>query len=487
VAFLSLVLFFLLSKPWTLGLDFWETAATVRELSIHPFHPNHPLYALPGDQSARFNPYTLFWGILKRVTGMEIFSTMVIAGLVNYLIFSVGLFLFVSDKFGSRSLPLLTFVIMLWVWETGYIYANAYHLYAFLITLPYVGVFAFALTLNSLYFLNRFCTEGKKRDLLFYIVLSVVVFITHPITGLFCYATSSALLMEFKQWKRLLILQGIPLFALGCSLLWPYFSYADLFTKNAVTSAVQSPLFHNQISALGFALLGIPIMIFYAWKKQHSFILYGFLLCAIIYGFSFFADIPIGSRFILYSTFFLHLSLALFVQNAVILNSQHSLRFPKFLFVLIFILIIPGIYRVREMAQQIIFDQGSGIHGRSPIQPYLFLIGQLTDGNIVLAADWREGFPIPAITGARIVEPRNSFTLLMQQESAQRKANAQSFFLSPLSHEKRISMIRKYMITHILINLKDQTKWDPSFREDLTSIATEAGRNGSIILYKIVI
>lgn len=45
------VVFFSFSKPWPLGYDFWETAATVRELADNPLHPSNSILMLPGDTS----------------------------------------------------------------------------------------------------------------------------------------------------------------------------------------------------------------------------------------------------------------------------------------------------------------------------------------------------------------------------------------------------------------------------------------------------
>lgn len=491
IALLPLVVFFSFSKPWGLSMDFWDTAAAVRELSIHPLQPSHHLYVLPGQASARFHPYTLFWGLFKRTTGLGIFPTMGLAGIVNYLIFMVGLYFFVSDKFKSRSLPILTFLTMLWVWGYGYSQANAYHLEMFLVTLPYVGFFAFALSLNALYFLNRFCAGNKGRDLSLYAILSIVAFVTHPITGLFCYAASFALLVECRKWRKLIVLQSIPLLAMGSSLLWPYFSYWDLFTKNAVTSSFPSPLFQNQIPALGPALLGFPVVLFYGLRKKHSFILYGLSLSLFIYILSFFGNVPIGSRFILFAAFFIHLALAIYIQDIGLFDLQKmrdSLRSDGLLIIVFIVIIIfPGVLRVREMAGFLLFDKPIRIHGyQSPIKPYLFLSRHLSAGDVVLSSNWRAGFPLPAITGARIVEPRHLHSLLMSEEADGRKKDALSFFQDPLSREGRISLLKKYRITHILIDLKDEASWHPSFREGLAAIAGEVAREGTIILYKIL-
>ncbi len=492
LAFFPLVVFFAFSKPWGLGTDFWDTAAAVRELSVHPLHPGHHLFhGLPGQASARFHPYTLFWGLFKRATGLDIFATMGLAGIANYLLFMAGLFLFISDRFKSRSFPMLVFLIMLWVWGSGYAQANAYHLKMFLITLPYVGFFAFGASLIALYFLNRFCERGTGRSLLFYALISVLAFVTHPITGLFCYIASLALLLEARKWKALFFLQSVPLLALGASLLWPYFRYGEIFTRNAATSAPASPLFQNQIFALGPALIGLPVCVLFAARKKQLFILSGIAACLLIYGVSFAGQIAIGGRFILFSAFFLHLAISVYARDIGLFDLHQigrSFRSDGLYVLLIFVLlVVPGVYRSWEMAGHLFFDRPFRIHGfRSPIKPYLSLFGHLSSGDVVLAADWREAFPIPATTGARIVEPRHSFTFLMAEEAARRKKDTSSFFREPLSREERISLIKQYEVTHLLVNLKDEAAWHPSFREGLEAMACELAREGSAVLYTVL-
>ncbi len=196
----------------------------------------------------RFNPYTLVWGLIERVTHLDILATMGIAGIANFIILMTGLFFFVSDKFKSRSLPTYVAFTMVWVWGSGYGYSNAYHLETLLVTLPYASIFAFGLSLNALYFLNRYVSRGRSSDLLLYALISGLAFLSHPVTGFFCYLAALGLLLENGDWRRVFFLQWVPLLALGAALVWPYFSFWDLFTRNAVTAELRSPLFRGKSS-----------------------------------------------------------------------------------------------------------------------------------------------------------------------------------------------------------------------------------------------
>lgn len=473
-------------------MDFWDTAAAVKELSRNPIHPNHPMYLLPGNTTTRFNPYTLFWGIFKRITNTGIFTTMGIAGFVNYIIFILGLYFFLSRKFKSRSLPTYAFLAMLLIWGIGYRHANAYHLNLFLITLPYIGFFAFGLSFNALFFLSRYNEEKRKLDLFLYSLLAVIAFITHPLTGAFCFAAATAILLTERNLKSLLIIPIVPLLALVISFTWPYFSYWSLFTQNSNPPLRKSPLFFNQIQALGPALIGLPIIFLFALKKRHQFIVYGLLFCSLIYLISGVGSIFVGARFILFSAFFLHLAIAVYVEERGIFSPQKirdSFRSNGLVIILIFILLFPsGYYRAREMGRHILrfFDKPFHIHSyNSPVNSYLFLDKHLSFPDVVIANAWREGWVIPAVTGAKIVETRSRSTFLMKDESLNRKKDVAAFFKDELSLKDRISIITKYDVTHILVNLKDKDDWHPSFLENLGVLGKQITRKNTIVLYRI--
>lgn len=489
---LPAVVFFSFARPWGMGYDIWDTAAAIRELSVHPLQPEHHLYLLPGNTSPRFSPYTLFWGVFKKITGLGIFACLGIAAILNYLLFILGLYLFVTSQFRRRSLPTLTFLSMLLIWGSGYAHANAYHLEKFLDTLPYVSTFTFGLSLNALFFLNRYCKTSKKLDLFIYCFLSILAFVTHPITGSFCFVVTLAKLIDDGNLKKMLFLQSAPLFALGASLIWPYFSYWDVFTKNSVTTLYKSPLFSNQIVALGPALVSIPIIILYASRKKHRFLLYGFSLCFLIYIISGWGNLFAGGRYIFFTAFFLHLAIALYlVENKIFAlpKIKSSWKSDGAVIILIFILIAPsGYYRARETGRHILrfIDKPFRVHSYEyPVKSYLFLSKHLAKGDVVLSSGWRDGYVIPALTGAKIVEPRRAFSLLIKDEADRRKKDAEAFFKDILSTEERMKILEKYRVTHILINLNNEEEWDPSFRRDLNTAGEEIATENSLVLFRI--
>ena len=294
---LLVVIFFLFNKGWGLSDDVWETAAAIREISTNPLQPNNPILALQGSTSPRFVPYVIFWGLFKKVTSADIFLTIGIAAIMNYLIIMTGLFRLVSILFKNKAMPVYVMITMLMVWGKGYGWANAYQFELFIENIPHVGFFTFGLTMHALYYLARFFKKKKWPDFLLYSLFSVIVFITHPITGLFCFVAAFALEFTHEKFWKVVLWQSIPAIAVALSFIWPYFKYWDVFLQGTQNEWFQSSLFSNQILALGPSLLGFPIAIYYGLKKKNRFLIYGLSLCSFIYLFSAVTEIKIGGRF----------------------------------------------------------------------------------------------------------------------------------------------------------------------------------------------
>jgi len=483
---LPVIIFFLWCKPWERDYDFWETAATIRAASVNLHSPSHPLLLLPGNLSPRFVPYTIFWGFLKKSVHLGIFATMTLAGVANYVIFILGLHRFLTKQFKHNRLPMYMLLTMLFIWGTGYGWANAYQLEMFFVMLPYVGFFTFGLSLHALYYLNCYCEKHAWRDLLWYSLFSVICFLTHPPTGVFCFIAAFSMLLTYKNLPQLLVLQSIPLLSVGSCLLWPYFSYWDVFTTGTAQKWFRSALFSGQVQALGSAIIGFPLVLSYAVKKIYVFVVYGVLFCSGIYTLSAFTGIEIGERFIFFSTFFLHLAIALYLIDHQIFSIQkvrESLRTDVLVVILVMMLVVPsGACRIQEIMRHVhrIVDKPFRIHRYdSPVKPYLFLSDYLTDSDVVLATPL-DGWVIPALSGARIVAPLKLNPLIIA-EGTQRQKEVSVFFTTPCSLSERREMIAKYHVTHMLVNLHNKKDWDRSFIKDLEILGKEVARKTTII------
>ena len=484
------VVFFAFSRPYEFGYDFWETAATVRELAARPFHPTNPILAVPEEDVGRFVPYTLFWGLFKRLTGLGIFAVMGLAAVTNYWLLVFGLYRFVSRQFKSESLPSFVLVTMVLVWGRGYPWANAYHLQMFLITAPYVGFFGFGLSLLALSFLVSYCDDGRWRDLVLYAVLSVVAFVTHALAGAFCYVTAFAVLLARGNVRRLLLMQGVPLLALAVFLVWPYFSFLDLLVKGTGEGTFAKLLARGQVRALAAALIGILIVAYYTVMRRHLFVCYGFLICLSIYVVAIVGRISFAVRFIFFVAFFLHLAIAVFMDRGLVGRAGappwRGWRRAAVLLLAVGLVVPSMWFRWIEMQKHFKRVVGGkyGVHRYlSPARHLFFLARYVSYGDVVMTVP-REGWAVPAISEARIVAPPHVMALLAGSHE-DRQTDVRKFFEGDLSVEEREAIAQKYGVSHILVNLERTKRWHESFRRDLDVLGTETARDGPMVLYEL--
>lgn len=486
---LAPAVFFVVVRPWGPTADFWETAAAVRAVAQDFLHPGNPLLDLPGNTSPRFTPYTLLWGAVMKL-GLDIFATMALAGLANFALFVTGLFRFLRGEFRSQTLPAYVLIVMLVVWGTGYGQANAYQLRMFLEGLPYVGFFTFGVCFHGLAYLRRHLAAKRRNDLLWYALLMAVAFVTHPITALFGFTAALAMLAAERDWRQLILLQAVPLAALAAALAWPYFDYWTVLTRGSSESWFDAPLFRNQVESLGPVLIGLPIASYFALNRRHLMVVYGFVFCAAIYLFSFALHILIGSRFLLFATFFLHLAIALYLFEHAVhrrRSTQAWLHGHGYLLIIVFMLFAPGLwYRAHEMAKHVkrFYSPPLNFHAyQSPTRDYFFLRDYLHEHDVVMADD-TTGFVVPTITGAKIVSQQKGNPLITAEITLRRQAE-QAFFSDSLTTRQRAAIARHYHVTHILVDEDRGSSWDESFRQSLSQMACPEARQGAIALYRV--
>ncbi len=490
LALLPLAVLFSFGKLWTLGADLWETAATIRAVSEDIAHPANPMLALPGYTSPRFTPYTVLWGALMRLTDLDIFAIIGLAGIANYLLLVTGLARFARRQFQDQALPAYVLLTMLIVWGTGYGEANAYQLAMFLQTLPLVAIFAYGVCFHALASLRAYIDEPRWPSLVIYVLCSLIAFVTHPITGAFGFVAATAMLLGETSFKRAILFQVIPLLALIAAVFWPYFDYIAVLTKGTTEAWYKDPIFSSQFEALGMAVAGVPIALWYALKRRHLFLVYGLAFCLLIYMVSKEANIQIGSRFILYAAIFMHMAIAVYVREQKLLswhNLRTSLQGRGLAFVFVFVLLVPALwFRAREMKWTIEPLLGPPFHRHayeSPAQPFLFLSHYLGSSDVVMADD-TTGWVIPAITGAKLVAQLKGNPLI-SQEVKQRREEVRLFFRRILPLEERWRLLQKYRVTHILLDRKQMHGWDKSFLRDLPSLSKKVTEQGMIELYKV--
>ncbi len=99
-------------------------------------------------------------------------------------------------------------------------------------------------------------------------------------------------------------------------------------------------------------------------------------------------------------------------------------------------------------------------------------------------ADDTTGFVVPAITGAKIVSQQKGDPLITAEITLRRQAE-DAFFSDSLTTAQRVALIRRYHVTHVLVDEDRGQTRDERFRQSLSEMARPEARQGAIVLYRV--
>ena len=492
--FLSLALIvigvpYAMPRPWTIYADVWEQVAAMREFARHPSNPLNPLLALPGETSVRFTPYTLMWGMAARLFGWSTFTLLPVVAAVNLLLIVTGIWRLSISCFENRWLPTVWLVAMLWIWGKGYGQSNAYQLQMLLYTAPYIATFAYGLSFHALASLSQFLRTRGMLQLVAYTMLTVITFLSHPITAAFLIVAAGSMLLPTKSPKLIVGLQVVPLLCVVSAVVWPYFDYWHVLTSGSSESWFTTPHFESQFAALGPAVGGLLVVVYFVVKRRHPFVVLGAILCALIYAASYFLGILIGGRFILFGAIFLHLALALYVveDGPRLLNGLRERRVADILAIAVLaVLVLWGArYRQRDVrdlggsvAQWV--RSGFSLHGRD-VMSFEFLDGKLIPTDVLLAPS-EYGLILPAITGAKVVAHIHGNPLM--NDDLNQRCEAADGYYALQNREERERVLERYSATCVLYD-KPADTWELSREMDFPANESPAAEGERFALYRV--
>ncbi len=471
--------------PWTEYADMWEQVAAIRALAGNLLHPDNPLLELPGDTSPRFTPYTLFWGAVAASSGANVHVLIVLMAIGNLLLFVTGLYRLIRWRYHQTVLALILLGVMLTCWGRGWSQSNAYSLFAFFYTLPFLSTFAYGLAFHALASLQEFLEVRRMHCLLSYGALSLICFVSHPITAAFELWASVALLAADKKFRYIPLEMIIWVACIAAAVAWPYFDYWHVLTRGSTETWFSASGESNSWVRLGPALIGIPAALWLAIRKNMSFTLIGFLGCAGVYFASQALNIAIGYRFLLYTAVFLHLALAILFAE----EWAHRRHLTAIMALLAVLLLWAAPYRWRDvnvMARHL-FAATSSRTSEAGITSQLERLDRqhpLHRGEVVLAEP-EYGLIVPALTDAKVVAHIHGNPLLVIP-LASRCANVDTFLHYSVTREWRQEMLERYGIDHILLNSDSLRTQRGNLDRDLPRLATLCGQSGDFILYECI-
>ena len=502
IMLIALEIIFIINKPWV-G-DYWEHKSVLTELSIHPFHPSHPIInaQLP---HAFFSPYLVLQGFIAHYFSISVTHILNCTVLINLLLFFAAVYLLVllfleslPNKWKSFTLLLLFILFFSGIHPSSF--SSFFHFDAFPFLLSYPSTLSFICSIFSAYIF--FLLINKKYSLLKKILLFIsaltilwAALLTHPITYLF--AASLFLFVFLKKHlshavfntKQFLFdgLTAASLISLPFSLaaVWSYYPFYSLITY--VNPGNQ---FHSDsrelYSSLQYKLY--PFVIFLLLLKKNLLkilreelpllLAVFFLVAFFVYGF--FSESFGFGRVLSFITIYAYL----FLIHRVLVNFSPVKQ--KLIFAAIFLFCAPFIFSsLKQKLTTVTTTHKEYItrttYANKPMGQVEmahraeFLKNYLTQGHIVLGNKGINFF-IPT-TGARVIA--SHYPAYWITDNIDRLNNIQKFFSSTtLSEQKQI--LEKYNVDFIVLTPETQNIL-PQI-QGLTDSSFKVSQNGITLL-----
>jgi len=449
--------------------DYWEHSASIKEMSRNLLAPGNPFLQLGGSTTLRYSPYIFFLALLKKITGFNLSFIIAVTSILNFLLLTIGIYLFCKEYFQDEEQPLYTLITLLFLWGGAFGFSSEYNLRFLSYTLFYPSEVTFSLSFIGFFYLLRFARGNKLSDYLKYLFLAIFIFSSHPLTGsFFLLGTFFLTITEGQSWVKNSVFYFLSLIIVFLFLiLWPYYPflkavYNSLFTPWAEETRMYLYATKN-VYKMGPALLGIPAVLLLLIKRKYYFISFGFIACASVYLLTYKPKIYLGERYIFYMIFFLHLALSWYLKTLGLLSfkvMKETLRNlnEKNLHVLILALIL--LFSISYQIAKLGFEQmGYTIDFKpkpviqkyiNPTDKYRVLIGKLREGDVVVS-DPLTSWLIPTLTGSKIVALYHDNPL--GSDNATRVEDSITLYRATTPLETRKVILDKYNVSHVLLNL----------------------------------
>jgi hypothetical protein len=356
---------------------------------------------------------------------------------------------------------------VLFLWGKGWDGANAYMFSVLVWNAYYPSLVSFSLALLGYTCLLEYVRKGRRNYVPAYVVISCLIFLSHPLTGSFYFLTTPLLLLSEKKadLKTISIFTSSVIIAALVALIWPYYSHAALALTMLGRSLNEfwdytftwNYLYSGVVTRSGPALLGIPVLAYYLRRKQHPFIICGFVVCFLIYVLSYLFKLHLGERYIFFSIFFLQLAFSSYIRETSLFSYARlkALSNPfsrKGCTTLVLMLGLVGgsagqayLTGSQYLPYFISFKPGLQLHGyRNPLAEYSFLKQHLRRGDVVIS-DLATSWGIPFVSDAKIVALFHTNPLVA--DSYQRIKDLETFFQPDTSATRRQELIKKYKAT----------------------------------------
>lgn len=445
-----------LSNVWQgidVGSDFWEHAAVVKELSRNLWQPQNPIIGghIP---HAFFSPYTVLIAIISITTGLDPISSLTYFGFINLTLILFSLYRFIKSIFPSdnQTIATISLLFMLFFWGAQPAsWSGFYHILTYKYILSYPSAFAFGLSLLSLSIIqdtNHSLTINKK---IVVIILSTVVFITHPLTALFLFVGIISSIWILHQ--NSLIHTGIKsaliiVPSLILAWLWPYYDFVSLSSGQTYNfNEMSKELYRNAI--IGYwPLLLLIFSIPYLFKnKSVRYLIVSMILLGILYVIAFLLK-KYGFGRVIANIMFLGQCLMGFLvvdhfKKATPIKKRNA--FFGFLSVLMIISISINFVSFKKA---FVFGKKTDL---TYYQKFSFL-EETVPANAIILSDLYTSWIIPTFSG-KVIPSRHP--IYWVDDLYERNDEINHFFDSEICWLDKVDILKKRKPDYILINIKN--------------------------------
>jgi hypothetical protein len=453
--------------------DFWEHAAVVRELSVRPFSPRHPLLAIDATH-AYFSPYLLAVALAARATGVSAISALATAGLVNLILLVLAFRRFLVRLLpqGEAATPYaLLFMFFLWG-KDPWMWSGLLHIAMLGYDVSYPSTFAVAAMFLSLSLLLDALDRGRSLAFIGVAFLLALCVITHPPTAVVLIAGLAALFLA-RMNNRFLINGGLLLGAVVAgvagAMAWPYFPVLQLFVDQPAEFHRWSIVFYQGVPAqIWPAMLALPVLVWRLRENRRDPLVLFAVVLGVIYALGGITGKYGLGRVIAYIVVLIQIALgaAVATWESRLPARRTWLAAACTLMVMLGLLAYtrPQHPSIRRYQRPLWYDVGSML---APVRP----------GEVVLT-DSRTSYLVPVLTGGRVVAWRHP--VYWVPDHAERQEAQERFFASATDAERR-AVIARYRVRWVLLN-RDEVRLSPAAEDGLLAIGCIVAKRGTLVL-----
>jgi len=287
VLLVVLMLLVIVRLPWVgdLGMH----AATVERLRHRLLDPGNPLVD-ENTPSPYYSPWTVFLGVVARVTGLSVWAVLRIGALISWTLLVTGVWRYVRTLGAHRLAPPLALLCLVFLWGTQvFDWSGFIGLDSLALTVAYPSVLALGLAFHFWALLARALKRGPVEGwsgwavFLGLGVLWAVVLLSHQFTGVV--ATLGALAAVAgagagrQVWPRLGagVVLGVVVLAL-----WPYYDFFALLHAGGL-EAIHRPLYQHLFARFWLVLAGVVALGIRTRRDRRDPLVVFFLLGAMVF------------------------------------------------------------------------------------------------------------------------------------------------------------------------------------------------------------